>query len=65
MLEEGTLRAGDEIVVEHRPEHGVTVSMMFRALMREPELLPLLLGVPGLPEAVYDAARRHEQGRPA
>ena len=65
VLDEGTLQAGDEIVVEHRPEHGVSVSMMFRALMGEPELLPLLLGVPGLPEAVYDAARRHEQGRPA
>ena len=26
VLEEGTLRAGDEIVVEHRPEHGVSVS---------------------------------------
>ncbi len=30
VLEEGHLPAGDEIVVEHRPEHGVTVSTMFR-----------------------------------
>ena len=31
VLEEGILQAGDEIVVEHRPEHDVTVSTMFRA----------------------------------
>ena len=29
---EGTLSAGDEIEVVHRPGHGVTVSTMFRAL---------------------------------
>jgi MOSC domain-containing protein YiiM len=57
VLETGTLRAGDEIHVVHRPDHGVTVSTMFRAFMGEPELLALLLDVPGLAERVYDAAR--------
>jgi MOSC domain-containing protein YiiM len=57
VLEAGSLQAGDEIHVEHRPEHGVTVSTMFRAYMREPELLPRLLDVPGLPQRVYDDAR--------
>ena len=57
VLETGRLQVGDEIHVEHRPDHGVTVSMMFRAFMREPELLPRLLDVPGLPQQVYDAAR--------
>ncbi len=57
VLETGTLQAGDEIDVEHRPDHGVTVSTMFRAFMGEPELLPRLLDVPGLPQAVYDEAR--------
>ena len=62
VLEEGVLQAGDEIVVEHRPEHGFTVSMMFRALTTEPELLPTLLTVPGLPEPVYAVARRRVHG---
>ncbi len=63
VLEEGVLRAGDEIVVEHRPEHGVSVSMMFRALMGEPQLLPLLLDVPGLPERIYATAQAQRDRR--
>jgi MOSC domain-containing protein YiiM len=31
----GTVSAGDEIVVSHRPEHEVTVAVMFRALTIE------------------------------
>jgi MOSC domain-containing protein YiiM len=57
VVEEGVLQAGDEIVVESRPAHGVTVSTMFRAFMSEPHLLPLLLDVEGLPERVYEVAR--------
>ena len=59
VLEEGTLRAGDPITVEHRPEHGVTVSTMFRALTTDPALLPELLRVDGLPEKVYAHVRKH------
>lgn len=62
VLEEGTLQVGDPIVVEHRPDHGVSVSTMFRALTGEPELLPLLLDVEGLPERVYQAARARAAG---
>ena len=58
VLEEGVLQAGDEIVVEHRPEHAFTVSMMFRALTTDASLLPGLLDVPGLPEPVYALARK-------
>lgn len=65
VLEEGILQAGDEIVVEHRPEHGFTVSMMFRALTAEPDLLPGLLEVPGLPEPVYAAAHQRDAARQA
>jgi MOSC domain-containing protein YiiM len=67
IVREGELRAGDEIVVEHRPAHGVTVARMFRALTTERSLLPELLGVEGLPEAAYAAARRHlrRTGHPA
>ncbi len=59
VVEEGVLQIGDEIRVEDRPAHGVTVATMFRAFMGEPDLLPQLLDVENLPAAVYDAARRH------
>lgn len=58
VLEEGTLQAGDEIVVEHRPAHGVTVAQMFAALTTDRSLLPRLLEVEGLPDQVYDVAQR-------
>ena len=48
VLAPGTIRAGDELEVLHRPGHGVTVSTMFRALLTEPTLLPELLRVEGL-----------------
>lgn len=57
VLEEGVLQAGDEILVEDRPDHGVTVSDLFRAItMTEPGLLPRLVGVPGLKPWVADRA---------
>jgi hypothetical protein len=36
--------------VEDRPAHGVTIARAFRAYMSEPELLPGLLEIDGLPE---------------
>ncbi|MCW2712554.1 MAG: hypothetical protein JWP24_2748 [Marmoricola sp.] len=48
VIQEGELRAGEDLVVVHQPGHGVTVSTMFRALMGEPALLPELLKVDGL-----------------
>ncbi|MGH3448109.1 MAG: MOSC domain-containing protein [Nocardioidaceae bacterium] len=45
VVQPGTLTAGDELIVVHRPDHEVTVSMMFRALTTERELLPRLLEV--------------------
>lgn len=62
VLEEGHLQAGDEIVLEGRPEHGVTVSTMFRAMTTEPDLLPLLIDVPGLASHVYERVRRLRPG---
>ncbi len=38
----GTIRAGDDITVEYRPDHEVTIGLVFRARMSEPELLPRL-----------------------
>lgn len=52
VLGEGHVQAGDEVTVVHEPGHGVSVSLMFRALLLDPTLLPRLLDVPDLvPEA--------------
>lgn len=61
VVEEGVLTAGDEIVVEERPAHGVTVATMFAALTTDPTRLPDLLEVEGLPERVYAKARAHAE----
>lgn len=39
----GTVRAGDEIRVTHRPDHEITITTMFRALTTDKDLLPTLL----------------------
>ncbi len=59
VLEVGTLEAGDEISVVHRPGHGVTVTTMFRALTIDRTLLPELLRVPGLVDEARTAAERY------
>ncbi|MGO9964657.1 MAG: MOSC domain-containing protein [Acidimicrobiales bacterium] len=43
VLAPGEVRAGDPVVVESRPGHGVTVGATFRALTLEPDLLPAVL----------------------
>ncbi|MCL7376269.1 MOSC domain-containing protein [Streptomyces sp. 35G-GA-8] len=39
----GEIRAGDPIEIVHRPDHEVTVSLAFRAVTTERELLPRVL----------------------
>src|SRR5690606_33267360 len=48
VVEAGSVTAGDSIVVEHRPDHRITVSEMFRILMTEQDRLPELLAIDGL-----------------
>lgn len=55
VLEPGEIRAGDPVVIAHRPAHGVTVSLAFRAVTLEPELLPRLLAAG---DALHPEARR-------
>lgn len=62
VLEEGTLRAGDPIVVEHRPGHGVTVSAMFKAFTTDRSLMPELLKVDGLAPRALKAAQEYDGG---
>jgi len=49
VLEPGEIRPGDVVDVVYRPDHDVTVSLAFRALTREPDLLPRLLVAEALP----------------
>jgi MOSC domain-containing protein YiiM len=58
VIESGTVRAGDSIVVVDRPDHDVTVGLVFRALTLEPELLPLVLEADALPDEIKELARR-------
>ncbi|WP_328905362.1 MOSC domain-containing protein [Streptomyces sp. NBC_00234] len=57
VLEPGTIRAGDPVEVAHRPDHDVTVSLVFRAVTTERTLLPQLLAAGDAlhPEALRDA----------
>ena len=45
----GKVRTGDPVAVVERPAHGVTIGRAFRAYLTEPELLPELLRIDGLP----------------
>jgi MOSC domain-containing protein YiiM len=58
VIESGTVRGGDSIVVVGRPNHDVTIGLAFRALTLEPELLPELLEVDALPDQIKEQARR-------
>lgn len=55
VIEPGEIRAGDPIEIVHRPGHGVTVSVVFRAETLEPELLPRILAAG---EALHPEARK-------
>lgn len=50
VISPGEIRAGDEITVLHRPDHDVSIALVFRALTGEPELLTHLLDADDLPE---------------
>jgi MOSC domain-containing protein YiiM len=53
VVHEGQISVGDAIQVVRRPDHGITVSTMFKALTTERQLLPTLLdaGADLIPEA--------------
>ena len=59
VLEEGDVTCGDLAEVVHRPNHGVTVTTMFRALTTDHALLPRLLEVDGLAAAARARADRY------
>jgi len=58
VIESGAVQAGDPIEIVSRPDHDVTVSVSFRALTIEPDLLPRLLAADALPRELRDLAQR-------
>jgi MOSC domain-containing protein YiiM len=56
----GVVQTGDPITVTHRPDHDVTIALVFRAMTREPALLPRLLAASDLPSGTRAMA---EQGK--
>jgi MOSC domain-containing protein YiiM len=58
VIEPGDIRSGDPVEIMDQPDHDVTVALVFRALTREPDLLPRLLIADALPEEDKELARR-------
>lgn len=58
VISPGPVRAGDAISIESRPDHDVTIALVFRAKMSNPELLPRLLDVDALSAELTAYARR-------
>ena len=54
VLEPGEVCAGDPVTVRDRPAHGVTIALAFRAYLTEPQLLPGLVAIDGLPEELRE-----------
>jgi MOSC domain-containing protein YiiM len=52
VVQPGTLRTGDRIEVVERPDHGITIEMVFRAMTLEHELLPRILNAEALADDV-------------
>lgn len=58
----GLVRAGDPVAIIDRPNHGVTVWEVFKAMMTEPERLPGILAADALADEVKQLARRRLAG---
>jgi len=52
----GPVSADDAITIDNRPDHDVTIGVVFRALTDEPKLLPRLLDADALPLPLRERA---------
>jgi MOSC domain-containing protein YiiM len=57
VIEPGDIQAGDPVEIAYRPGHEVTIALVFRAMTREPELLPLLPPADALPLNIKETVR--------
>jgi MOSC domain-containing protein YiiM len=58
VIEPGDIRAADPVEIVYRPGHDVTIALTFRALTREPELLPRLLAADAMPLDIQELVHR-------
>ena len=58
VIEPGDIRAEDSVEIISRPDHQVTIALVFRAVTLEPDLLPQLLAAEALPAEITEQARR-------
>jgi MOSC domain-containing protein YiiM len=58
VVREGSVSPGDPVVVEHQPDHDVSVATVFRAFTTDPSLLPRVAEAEDLPDDTKDRARR-------
>ena len=58
VIEPGDIQAGDPVEIVSRPDHEVTIALVFRAVTLEPGLLPRLLAAEALPTEITEQARR-------
>ncbi|WIM87749.1 MOSC domain-containing protein [Candidatus Mycobacterium wuenschmannii] len=58
VLNPGEVRAGDAITIEYRPEHDVTIGLVFTARMKDPSLAPELLKADALSAELKSFARQ-------
>ncbi len=58
VISPGRVRAGDAIAIDYRPDHDVTIGLVFRARMSAPELLPQLLVADALSAELKNYVRR-------
>jgi MOSC domain-containing protein YiiM len=58
VISPGTVGVGDAISVDFRPDHEVTIGLVFRARMSDPSLLPHLLEADALSSELKAYARR-------
>ncbi|HSV65285.1 MAG TPA: MOSC domain-containing protein [Mycobacteriales bacterium] len=64
VIEPGRIQAGDPVTVIHRPDHEVTIGLTFRALTKEPDLLPRLQPADALPADVKERVLRRLPDHP-
>lgn len=58
VLSPGQVRAGDAIAIEHRPDHDITIGLVFTARMKDPGLAPALLQADALSAELKRFARQ-------
>ncbi|GAA5184338.1 MOSC domain-containing protein [Rugosimonospora acidiphila] len=58
VVEPGDVEAGDPVKILDRPAHGVSIASAFRAYMIDPERLPELVEIKGLPDHLRDLLRQ-------